>query len=232
MPPRKSKAGAGKSRPSDVQAGDPVPVRAKRRYRPGTVALREIRQYQSGTKLLLRKLPFARLVREIALTMRPRDEGLRWQSQAIMALQEAAEAYMVHLFEDTNLCAIHAKRVTIMQKDIQLARRIRGIWGGLGPPPRRRPLDIPPDTVRQLSSGSIAGFGVGVVVTLFSRTLAFFTGLIAFSIHVAARWGLDIPRTLGLEKLLKSSIWNKSKDRPLFTASFLVTFILATFVRL
>lgn len=132
-------------------AGDPVPVRAKRRYRPGTVALREIRHYQSGTKLLLRKLPFARLVsystpqislnwkltlgqqvREIALTMRPRDEGLRWQSQAIMALQEAAEAYMVHLFEDTNLCAIHAKRVTIMQKDIQLARRIRGIWGGLG----------------------------------------------------------------------------------------------------
>ncbi|EGU73904.1 hypothetical protein FOXB_15585 [Fusarium oxysporum f. sp. conglutinans Fo5176] len=129
----KAKAsGAGKPRPSDVQAGEPVPVRAKRRYRPGTVALREIRHYQSGTKLLLQKLPFARLIREIALTMRPRDEGLRWQSQAIMALQEAAEAYMVHLFEDTNLCAIHAKRVTIMQKDIQLARRIRGIWGGLG----------------------------------------------------------------------------------------------------
>ncbi|KAM5353752.1 hypothetical protein ACJ41O_000402 [Fusarium nematophilum] len=137
MPPKKARtsgAGAGrrKSRPGDVQAGDPVPVRAKRRYRPGTVALREIRQYQSNTKLLLRKLPFARLVREIALTLRPRGEGMRWQSQAIMALQEAAEAYMVHLFEDTNLCAIHAKRVTIMQKDIQLARRIRGIWGGLG----------------------------------------------------------------------------------------------------
>lgn len=71
-------------------------------------------------------------VREIALSMRPRDEGMRWQSQAIQALQEAAEAFMVHLFEDTNLCAIHAKRVTIMQKDIQLARRIRGLWGGLG----------------------------------------------------------------------------------------------------
>ncbi|GKU02873.1 unnamed protein product [Fusarium langsethiae] len=135
MPPvKKSRAsGAGRqSRPSAVQAGDPVPVRAKRRYRPGTVALREIRHYQSGTKLLLRKLPFARLVREIALSMRPADAGLRWQSQAIMALQEAAEAFMVHLFEDTNLCAIHAKRVTIMQKDIQLARRIRGMWGGLG----------------------------------------------------------------------------------------------------
>lgn len=60
------------------------------------------------------------------------DTVLRWQSQAIQALQEAAEAYLVHLFEDTNLCAIHAKRVTIMQKDIQLARRIRGTWGGMG----------------------------------------------------------------------------------------------------
>lgn len=61
------------------------------------------------------------------------DSGsLRWQSTAIQALQEAAEAYLVHLFEDSNLLAIHAKRVTIMQKDIQLARRIRGAWGGLG----------------------------------------------------------------------------------------------------
>ncbi|KAF4444920.1 histone H3-like centromeric protein cse-4 [Fusarium austroafricanum] len=133
MAPKKSRAsGAAESRPSAVQPGDPVPVRARRRYRPGTVALREIRKYQGDTKLLLQKLPFARLVREIALPMRPRGEPMRWQSQAIMALQEAAEAYMVHLFEDTNLCAIHAKRVTIMQKDIQLARRIRGIWGGLG----------------------------------------------------------------------------------------------------
>lgn len=71
-------------------------------------------------------------VREIALEFRPKDEGMRWQSQAIMALQEASEAFLVHLFEDTNLCAIHAKRVTIMQKDIQLARRIRGVWGGIG----------------------------------------------------------------------------------------------------
>lgn len=71
-------------------------------------------------------------VREIAMTLRPADQDFRWQSQAIQALQEAAEAFLVHLFEDTNLCAIHAKRVTIMAKDIQLARRIRGIWGGLG----------------------------------------------------------------------------------------------------
>lgn len=72
-------------------------------------------------------------VREIGLSLLPVDgQSLRWQSQAIQALQEAAEAFMVHLFEDTNLCAIHAKRVTIMQKDVQLARRIRGAWGGLG----------------------------------------------------------------------------------------------------
>ncbi|EGO27502.1 hypothetical protein SERLADRAFT_347205, partial [Serpula lacrymans var. lacrymans S7.9] len=109
----------------------------KRRYRPGTLALREIRKYQKSTDLLLRKLPFARVVREIALDMITdtnnygEGAGLRWQSSAIMALQEATEAFLVHLFEDANLCAIHAKRVTIMQRDIQLARRIRGPWGGL-----------------------------------------------------------------------------------------------------
>lgn len=108
-------------------------VKPKKRYRPGTVALREIRHFQKSTSLLLRKLPFARLVREVAtdLTYLNNQDPLRWQSHAILALQEATEAFMVHLFEDANLCAIHAKRVTIMQKDIQLARRIRGPWGGL-----------------------------------------------------------------------------------------------------
>ncbi|KAK0738333.1 histone-fold-containing protein [Schizothecium vesticola] len=115
-----------------MSAGDPVPQGRKRRYRPGTLALKEIRRYQNNTDLLVAKLPFARLVREIALQYRPHGEELRWQSQAIQALQESAEAFLVHLFEDTNLCAIHAKRVTIMQKDIQLARRIRGVWGGAG----------------------------------------------------------------------------------------------------
>ncbi|NXE36403.1 H33 protein, partial [Ptilorrhoa leucosticta] len=91
--------------------------------RPGTVALREIRRYQKSTELLIRKLPFQRLVREIAQDFKT---DLRFQSAAIGALQEASEAYLVGLFEDTNLCAIHAKRVTIMPKDIQLARRIRG----------------------------------------------------------------------------------------------------------
>ena len=134
------------------------------RYRPGTVALREIRRYQKSTDLLIRKLPFQRLVREIAQDFKndlsathrhhtPRYTAAteqsshrlcahplsavsrvlaaaavvsRFQGTAISALQEASESYLVSLFEDTNLCAIHAKRVTIMPKDIQLARRIRG----------------------------------------------------------------------------------------------------------
>ncbi|KAK6464300.1 histone-fold-containing protein [Scheffersomyces coipomensis] len=119
------------------QPGDDTPNRArssgsntttvrKRRYKPGTNALREIRQYQKSTDLLLRKLPFARLVKEVAENYIGADYGIRWQSNAVLALQEACEAFLIHLLEDTNLCAIHAKRVTIMQKDIQLARRIRG----------------------------------------------------------------------------------------------------------
>lgn len=98
-------------------------VKRARRFRPGTVALREIRRYQKSTDLLIRKLPFQRLVREISQEFR---NDLRFQSTAIMALQEAAESYLVGLFEDVNLCAIHANRVTIMPKDVQLARRIRG----------------------------------------------------------------------------------------------------------
>ena len=98
-------------------------VKQPHRFRPGTVALREIRRYQKSTELLIRKLPFQRLVREIAQDFKT---DLRFQLAAVMALQEASEAYLVGLFEDSNLCAIHAKRVTIMPKDIQLARRIRG----------------------------------------------------------------------------------------------------------
>ena len=128
-------------------------VKKPHRYRPGTVALREIRRYQKSTDLLIRKreylcsfalntaffnkiqlthcllsmvcdpVPFQRLVREIAQDFKG---DLRFQGSAVLALQEASEAYLVGLFEDTNLCAIHAKRVTIMPKDIQLARRIRG----------------------------------------------------------------------------------------------------------
>jgi len=98
-------------------------VKKPHRFRPGTVALREIRKYQKTTNLLLRKLPFQRLVREIAQEYK---SELRFQSHAVLAIQEAAEAYLTGVMEDANLCAIHARRVTIFPKDIQLARRIRG----------------------------------------------------------------------------------------------------------
>ena len=93
------------------------------RWRPGTVALREIRRYQKTTELLIRKKPFSRLMREVAQDFKT---DLRFQPQAIAALQEASEAYLIGLFDDTNLCGIHAKHITIMPKDLQLARRIRG----------------------------------------------------------------------------------------------------------
>ena len=115
--PRKQLAVKAARKSAPVVGG----VRRPHRYRPGTVALREIRRYQKNTELLIRKLPFQRLVREIAQDFKT---DLRFQSTAILALQEAAEAYLVGLFEDTNLCAIHAKRVTIMPKDMQLARRM------------------------------------------------------------------------------------------------------------
>ena len=95
----------------------------RNRFRPGTVALREIRRYQKSTKMLLPRAPFHRLVRKITQDY---DAELRFASQALIALQEASEAYLVGIFEDTNLCAIHAKRATIMKKDMELARRIRG----------------------------------------------------------------------------------------------------------
>mmetsp|Transcript_47906 Transcript_47906/g.58910 ORF Transcript_47906/g.58910 Transcript_47906/m.58910 type:complete len:151 (-) Transcript_47906:138-590(-) len=96
----------------------------KRRARPGTKALREIRKYQKSTELLIPKLPFSRVVRSISQQYGKTD--LRWKLSAMEALQTAAESYLVSLFEDSNLCAIHGKRVTLMARDIQLARRIRG----------------------------------------------------------------------------------------------------------
>jgi histone H3 len=136
--PRKQLASKAARKSAPAMSGG---VKKPHRFRPGTVALREIRKFQKSTELLLRKvsasycsfgllsaklpfqLPFQRLVREIAQDFKT---DLRFQSTAVMALQEAAEAYLIGLFEDTNLCAIHAKRVTIMPKDIHLARRIRG----------------------------------------------------------------------------------------------------------
>ena len=94
-----------------------------RPVRRGDKALREIRKMQRTTDLLIRKLPFQRLVREISNDF---EAELRFQTTALHALQEASESHLVGIFEDTNLCAIHSKRVTIMPKDISLARRLRG----------------------------------------------------------------------------------------------------------
>ena len=101
-------------------------VKQKHRYRPGTRALMEIRQYQKSTELLIRKAPFARTVCEICMDTSVCSWGaqIRWQANALIALQEASEAYLVNLFSNTNLAAIHAKWVTIQPKDIHIVRRI------------------------------------------------------------------------------------------------------------
>lgn len=95
----------------------------KFRWRPGTVALRMIKKFQASTSTLMRKAPFQRLVRELATGHK---DGLRWQSAAVQALQEATESYTTGLLSDANLCALHAKRVTLMSRDVSLARRLRG----------------------------------------------------------------------------------------------------------
>ncbi|PNH12314.1 histone H3.2 [Tetrabaena socialis] len=121
-PARKSAART----PARKSAAQPPAPKPKRRVRRGTVALREIRKYQKTTELLIRRAPFQRLVREIAQKSATGAAGeLRWRADALEALQEAAEAHVVGMMEDTQLCSIHAKRVTIMAKDMQLARRLR-----------------------------------------------------------------------------------------------------------
>jgi histone H3 len=101
-------------------------VKKPHRYRPGTVALREIRKHQKTTNLLIRKLPFNRLVREIVQDFDRPGQDTRMQADGILALQHSAEGYCVSLMEHSNLCAIHGKRVTIQPKDMALARRIQG----------------------------------------------------------------------------------------------------------
>jgi len=94
-----------------------------RRWRPGSVALRQIRQFQQGTDLLIQRAAFQRLVREVASQHK---EGIRFQSTALEALQEAAEAYVVSVLSDANLCALHCRRMTPQCTDLRLARRLRG----------------------------------------------------------------------------------------------------------
>lgn len=106
-----------------IKKTDADKEKRKIRFKPGTVALREIKRYQKSTALLLPRAPFQRLVRSICGGI---NHDLRFASNALYALQESAEAYLVGVFEDANLCAIHANRVTVMKKDMELARRIRG----------------------------------------------------------------------------------------------------------
>ncbi|RHW74286.1 Core histone H2A/H2B/H3/H4/Histone-like transcription factor (CBF/NF-Y) [Trypanosoma brucei equiperdum] len=115
-----SKKSKKASKGSDAATGVKT---AQRRWRPGTVALREIRQFQRSTDLLLQKAPFQRLVREVSGAQK---EGLRFQSSAILAAQEATESYIVSLLADTNRACIHSGRVTIQPKDIHLALCLRG----------------------------------------------------------------------------------------------------------
>ena len=124
QPKTLKKKGKAKGGVKTLPASQKSTKKKTRKYQPGTVALREIRRYQKSTELLIRKLPFQRLVRELAQDLGKMN--IRFQSGVIMALQEASEAYLVGLLEDTNLCAVHAKRVTIMTKDIQLVWQI---WG-------------------------------------------------------------------------------------------------------
>jgi histone H3 len=122
--PKKKKQKSGGAKKSPASGA----IKKPHRFRPGTVALREIRKYQKGTHataLLIRKLPFQRLVREVTQDLHLREEK-RFQASAIEALQEASEAFLVGLFEDSLQCALHARRITLMPKDMQLARRIRG----------------------------------------------------------------------------------------------------------
>ena len=124
----KAKTAAKKSASKAIKKSAPAAGgmkgdKKRKGFKPGTVTLREIKRYQKTTDMLLPRAPFQRLVRSIVTDM---DHELRFQSQALQALQEASEAYIVGVFEDTNLCAIHAKRMTVFKKDMDLARRIRG----------------------------------------------------------------------------------------------------------
>ena len=101
-------------------------VRRRRKFRPGTVALREIRKYQKSTELLIRKLPFQRLVREVFQQISS-TQTFRVTPQALLALQEASESFLIHTFEQSNLIAIHGKRVTLNVKDILLWRRLHNL---------------------------------------------------------------------------------------------------------
>ena len=94
-----------------------------KKTRQGLKALKEIKKYQSSTEMLIRRLSFQRVVKEIVQKI---QEDLRLWSTAILVLQEVGDMVLLGLLEQSNLCMLHARRVTIMPKDVQLARHIRG----------------------------------------------------------------------------------------------------------
>jgi histone H3 len=116
--PLGSKTGK-KSAGSSGSAG----VKKSFRWRPGTVALRQVKKLQQTTGTLIARAPFSRLVREIAESHKA---GLRFQSSAVAAIQEATESFVIGLLGDANLTALHANRVTALPRDLQLVRRLRG----------------------------------------------------------------------------------------------------------
>lgn len=130
VPPAASTTTTTTTTTTEPAADTAILVKRHKRYRPGDVALRQIRKYQKSTDLLIPKLPFQRLVREISNTFKPpvgaAVTGIRFTRSSLQALQEASESYLVSVFEDAMLCALHAKRVTVCEKDMRLARRIRG----------------------------------------------------------------------------------------------------------
>ena len=106
-------------------------IKKPHRYHPGLLALRGICRYQQSTDCLIKRTPFNKLIKEISQEYRVCPDGpgtpsvqVRFQLTALAAFQEAAENFLVGLFEDVNLLAVHAKRVTVMPHDIRLALRI------------------------------------------------------------------------------------------------------------
>ncbi len=96
---------------------------SEHRFRPGTKSLMEIRKLQKSDAPIISFLPFSRLVREIAQDFK---DDVRFSDKAINGMRVAIESHLICIFEESNLTAIHAKRITVFPKDIQLARRIRG----------------------------------------------------------------------------------------------------------
>lgn len=125
--PKKVRHAASANNTGDDDAAASV-VRRRRRYKPGTVALREVRRYQRGTDLLIRRLPYQRFVRSVADTHASgtnNAEGLRFQGAAIDLLQEASENYLISCLIDAKKLSAHANRIGVNKRDIAMVLEVR-----------------------------------------------------------------------------------------------------------